>query len=129
MGESEVVELIYINMDAIGVNVMNIAAIVFAYLVCAYLVGKELARNLAIGVSFCFTLFIAPVLVGCFNRYGHISSLAEYYKANFPSGPLSQEFDIYLDGSLFGVAILPIVVSWIGALVYMHGYVRRRGSA
>jgi hypothetical protein len=31
------VELIFINMDAIGVNVMNITAIVFAYLVCAYI--------------------------------------------------------------------------------------------
>ncbi len=75
MEESEVVELIYINMDAIGVYVMNITAIVFAYLVCVYLAGKDLSRSLPIGVSFCFTLYIAPVIVGSFNRYELITRM------------------------------------------------------
>ena len=129
MEESEVVELIYINMDAVGVNVMNIAAIVFAYLVCAYLVGKELTRNLAIGISFCFTIFIAPVLVGCFSRFSHIFSLAHYYKDNYPDGPLAQDFDVFLDGSVFAAAMLPVVIPWIGSLLYMHRYVRKGESA
>lgn len=75
MTEAEIIELIYMNIEAIASNVMNITTIFFAYVICAFLVGKKLNRSWSALVSACYTIFLIAPFSGSiksFRRSGAI---------------------------------------------------------
>jgi hypothetical protein len=105
---------------------MNFVAIVFAYLVAAYVAGKSLPCNIAIGLSFIFAVFFVPPFMGTLDNLRRAFDAGACLTSQFPDSWAAQSsvLPFVLYAVLFGV---PMIAGWLGSLYYMHVYVR--GSA
>jgi len=126
LSESELIELLVLSQSETAQNVMNLTAIVFAYVLTAYFVGAQLSRGWAIGVSFCYTLFIVPIFVGCSMGVQLTSALSTSYVADFPNGSALDIYLVYVEAPVLSQILIlaPIGVGWLGSLFYLHLYVR-----
>ncbi len=131
MSESELIELLILSQSETAQSVMNLTAIVFAYVLVAYFVGEKLSKAWSIGVSVCYSLFIIPIFMGCMTGVGLTISLASTYVPKYPNGAVVDDYITYSESPylVLIVVLLPIVVGWLGSLLYMHLSVRGRGSA
>jgi hypothetical protein len=118
-------------MGETGQNVMNVTAIVFAYVLTAYFAGSQLPRIWAIGISLCYTLFVTPVFIGCITGIGVTISLVNAYISNFPGGTLIDNYALIRQSPdlVASLVLIPIVAGWLGSILYMHMYIRKQGSA
>jgi hypothetical protein len=102
---------------------MNFTGYVFAYLVAAHVVGKSLPRNVAIGMSIIYTMFLVVPFSGA------ISNLHSSYEAHnqilehFPDSwtIIESLIPFQVLAFLWG---LPMLVGWLGSVYYMHGFAR-----
>ena len=124
MSEFEIYDAMMMSIDMSVTASMNFVAIVFAYVVAAYVAGKSLPRNVALGTTTAYTLFLVPHFLGMLgnlrrNYDGVVQLQAEYPESwtliDDPIGfaPLALLFAI------------PMFVGWLGSIYFMHGYVRR----
>ena len=123
MSEFEAYEAFMLTIEMSVLASMNFVAIVFAYLVAAYVAGKALPRNIAIGLSFVYTIFLVPPFVGCLGNLSRAFDGGAYLTTQFPDGWASQgsfvPYGVYI--VLFG---LPMLAGWMGSLYYMHKHIR-----
>jgi hypothetical protein len=126
MTEFEIYEAFMSTLEMSVLASMNFVAIVFAYLVAAYVAGQSLSRNVAIGLSIIFTVFLVPPFMGTLSNLRRAFDAGAYLTSHFPDSWAAQgsvlSFEVYV--VLFGV---PMIAGWLGSLYYMHRYVR--GSA
>ena len=126
MTEAEVIELIHLSEASTAQNVMNLTAIVFAYLLTAYFVGGKLPKSWATGISFCYTIFVIPVFIGCVTSHRVTVTLTSFYESTFPDGVLVHNYEAYtqVPAAAAILILLPVIIGWLGSLLYMHKYVR-----
>lgn len=68
MSEYETFQAMMLSLDMAVVASMNFMAIVFAYLVAAFVTGKSLPKSVAVGTSFIYTIFLIPPLLGVLRQ-------------------------------------------------------------
>lgn len=124
MTEFEALELIDILQSRVASSSMDCITVFFAYVVCVYLVGKTLVPKLAIGISVLFSCFmLGPMTSIAVNAY-NLSVTATRYEDKFGST------DIWLGPAMSPVlmvslTMMPLILAWVAALWYLHGYVRK----
>jgi len=130
VSESEIIELILLSVGETAQTVMNLTAVVFAYVLTAYFVGSQLPRVWAIGISLCYTLFLTPMIVGCITSVSVATSLVSAYLSNFPGGVVADDYAVYGKSPLLilSLVLIPVAVGWLGSLLYMHNYIRKEGA-
>jgi len=124
MTEFEAFEVIMMSTDMGATASMNFVALVFAYLVAAFVAGKSLPKGIAVGTSAIYTIFLIPPLNGVIGNFTRVYEGDRYMRLTFPETwviqpePLSMEILI----SLF---TFPMLAGWLGSLYFMHFYIRR----
>ena len=127
MGEAETLEIFYMQAQVLQSMGMDALSIFFAYVICTHLVGKNLSRPIAVGLTIIYSVFFGGQLVGIFATTGQLSATAYTYMAAFPENPYG--FDSSALSTMgFVSGLLPLVCGWIASVLYMHAYVRRGGA-
>ena len=124
MSEFEIFEAMMIAMNLAVTASMNFVAIVFAYLVAAFVAGKSLPRGVAIGTSLIYTVFLIPPFNGTINNLRRVYDGDVVIRATYPESWLvpSDPTSFELLAFLFA---FPMLAGWLGSLYYMHLYTRR----
>ena len=127
MSEFEIYEALMMTTEMGVFASMNFVAIVFAYLVAAFVTGKSLSRTVALTLSATYTIFLVPHFVGCLTNITGAYDAGVYLSATFPDSWAATGASIPMAVllALFGV---PMLLGWIGSLFYMHGYIRSSDS-
>ena len=103
---------------------MNFVALVFAYLVAAFVAGKSLPKGIAVGTSAIYTIFLIPPFNGVIVNFIRVYDGDQYMRLTYPdtwtipSEPLSMEILMFL-------FTFPMLAGWLGSLYFMHFYIRR----
>ena len=124
MSEAEAYEALMTTLEMSVLASMNFVAIVFAYLVAAHVGGKSLPRNVAIGLSPIYSIFLVPPFMGCFLNLSRAFDAGAYLTSQYPDSWAAQ-------GSLVPIGVysfmfgLPMFAGWLGSLYYLHKYVRK----
>ena len=87
MGEAETLEIFYMQAQVLQSMGMDALSIFFAYVICTHLVGKNLSRPIAVGLTIIYSVFFGGQLVGIFVTTGQVSATAHLYMAAFPENP------------------------------------------
>ena len=101
---------------------MNALAVFLPYVAVAFLVGKDLSRKVALGLSVIYSLFTLGPVTGMINGIAGTLRTATQYHAQFPDGLAIPESPP--SAVLYVFVLVPVVVGWVGSLVYMHQVVR-----
>ena len=123
MSEFENYEALMMTMEMAVFASMNFVAIVFAYLVAAFVTGQKLSRTVAVTLSTTYTIFLVPHFAGCFGNITTTYAAGVHLSATFPDSWTAASATMPMAWllALFGV---PMILGWVGSLFYMHGYVR-----
>jgi hypothetical protein len=124
MTEFEAFEAMMMSTE-LGVGAsMNFVALVFAYLVAAFVVGKSLPKGVAIGTSAIYTIFLVPPLNGVVANFARVYEGDRFIRSTNPDSWLlpADPLSLPLLVSLF---VFPMIAGWLGSLYFMHFYIRR----
>lgn len=126
MTEFELISLVNIASENIGIAAMNIATIFFAYIACSYLVGKKLTTMLSIAISISYTFFIIGPFFAIGLAVGDMVAISSNYIASYPDGVMVTRYSAFTTELAFlFVTLCPPFLAWLISLAYMHFYVRR----
>ena len=100
---------------------MGFLSAIVAYVVAAHFVGKSLPQIVAIAISFTYSLFLIGPALGVYGAINRISFIRAQYFLAYPDGSAFSPGNT----GLLVLALIPLVVGWVGSLLYLHAYVRR----
>ena len=124
MSEAETLEILYAQQQAAATAGMDALSIFFAYVVCAYLVGGQLSKTIAVGVTVLYSVFIVSPLLGFLNYIMQMTATMKHYVAAFPANPYG--FDPVVSETVtLGLTLFPLACAWVASVLYMHLHVRR----
>ena len=125
MSEFELIESITNASTVAGASAMNVVAVLFAYVLAAHFVGKQLPRSIAVFMSLLYSLFLIVPTSVMISAGVRVARLIARYRDEFP------DVDLYpitpSVGMVLAMAVVPLVLGWVGSLYFMHGYVRCKG--
>lgn len=101
---------------------MNVLAVFLPYVAVAFLVGKDLSRKVALGLSLVYSLFTLGPVTGIVEGITGTVRTVEQYYAQYPEGLVLPEPPPIL--VLYALVLFPVIIGWVGSLVYMHRVVR-----
>lgn len=125
MSEFEFIEAFYLALNALVDASMSTVAVTFAYIVAAYVAGKQLSQVAAIGMTTIYSLFLMAPLGGMLGACTQIQKTVDQYYASYPEGWAFEPISVV---GLYLVSLLPVVLGWMGSLAFLHLYVRRHGT-
>ena len=105
----------------VSANAMSFVTVLFAYIVCAYLVGRKITALQSVGLTLVYSIFSLLTILGIF------SNIAEFYQVvlqypEYSSGHDSVRLYLYGGpGSLF--------VAWLLSVIYMIGENRKPNNS
>ena len=123
MSEFEYAQLLTNSFNSMGLSHMNFIYIAFAYVVASFLVGKDISKTLAIGISIIYTLAVSGPFLGVIINQNSMFTVLTEYQAAFPDGVLLQA-PINLTTSLI-MSAGPLFIGWVASLLFLHAYVRK----
>jgi hypothetical protein len=128
MTEFETVEAATIYLE-LGVGAsMNFVTILFAYLIAAHLVGSTLPKLIAAGISLIYTMFQIIHFGGMIGNMQRAAAGGEFLAREYPNSWAVIADVLSLETALVLIG-LPMLLSWLGSIYYMHFYVRRKEQA
>jgi len=125
MSEFEIYEAMMMALDLSVTASMNFVAIVFAYVVAAYVAGKSLPRNVALGTSTAYTLFLIPPFAGTLGNLDRNYDGALHLQAEYPESWMLIDDPMGFAPIAFLFAI-PMILGWLGSIYFMHGFIRSK---
>ena len=94
-------------------NAMSFVTVLFAYIVCAYLVGRKITILQSVGLTVVYSTFSLLTILGIF------STIEEFYKVSLQYQEYSEGHDrvkLYLYGGPGS-----LLVAWVLSIAYMVG--------
>jgi hypothetical protein len=105
-------------------TLLSLITVVFAYLVVAHFAAKKLEKVVAIGLSTIYSLFVVSNLSAYGTASLQLYTISERYQLAYPGGWVIQEISTDRFGFLV-IATTPVILCWLGSLVYLHRFVRK----
>ena len=101
-------------------NAMSFITVFFAYIVCAYLVGKKITTIQSIGLTLAYSPFSLLTILGLFDNLSDFYEVAKRYPqyANDPG-----DVRVYIYGGP-----LALFSAWLMSIVYMISQNRNRNE-
>lgn len=124
MNKFELIEAWALATEGLGAAGMNIVTVVFAYVLAAHFVGRSLSRRVVVSVSIVYSLWLIGPFVGFISYLKLANAVSIDYSTMFPDGeaiPSPQNLPIAIV-----LAAGPYILGWIGSLIYMHLFVRKK---
>jgi len=128
MSEFELFEALIMSVEVYVLASMNFLAILVAYIVAAYVAGKDIPTPVAVGTSLVYTMFLIPPLSGVIGNVSRTYDLGSHLQAQFPDSPLAAGAGVPLEITL-SLFCIPMIASWLGSLYFMHLYIRREATS
>jgi hypothetical protein len=129
MSEFEMFEALMMSIELAVVASMNFLAIVIAFLVASYVVGKELPRSIAVGMTICYTLFLLPPFSGTYRNLTRVYEIGEILLVTYPDTVLSTRGDLQSATFLVALFLVPMFAGWLGSIYFLHGHIRGKADA
>lgn len=126
MSEYEIVELFYLNGEALFSRFSAFSTAVFAYLAAGHYVSAGLSRPVAIGFTSLYTVFVLLTFNGVMIDYIQLESIIENYYRLYPEGwglPFAEYPPL---GA--GVILIPFSLIWLGSVYYVHFEARKNSE-
>ena len=125
MSEFEFIEAFHLAQTWLIEAVMSGVAIISAYIVATYIVGEHLTKKVATGMTTIYSLFLIGPIGGVAEACRMMINTVEQYFATYPDG---WAFVGTPGVGLYYTTLLPLVLTWVASLYYLHLYVRRNGT-
>ena len=129
MTEFEMFEALMMSVELAATASMNFLAIVIAYLVASYVVGRELPREIAVGMTVFYTLFLLPPFSGTYGNLARVYEIGTELLSTYPETVLASEGDLQSAGYLVALFLVPMFAGWLGSIYFLHGHIRGRVDA
>ena len=125
MTEFEFIQASQLAFESLREGAMNVITVVFAYVVAAYFAGRKLTRTASVLVSVVYSLWLIGPFWGVISSVAGMLATADAFYLAFPDSfasfpPSKARYSLYL------LATIPMLLGWVGSLVYMHGYIRSK---
>ena len=125
MTEFENMEAIFMSAELGVAASMNFVAILFAYLVAANFVGRELPRLVRVGTSVIYTLFQMIHFNGMVGNMIRADKGSAFMSEHYPDSWATIDGSLPLEGVLFLMG-LPMILGWLGSIYYMHFFIKAK---
>ena len=128
MTEIEFAELWFMAAETSYNSHAMLVTSIFAYLLAGHVAGKSIPKGVAVGLSTIVSIYGLTTLASILGSVAHLKTISTNYHQTFPGGfavpPL--EYDL---SHLLILTATPTVLIWLGAIYYIHFFVRKHAGA
>ena len=127
MSEYELVDLALSSLGHLGTSALYCTTMIFAYLVAAYIIGTKLPQGILWFLTFVYTTALISPLYGMRAGISAYNNTVREYVASYPDGlAFIRSASSMISVPVEYLTFLPILLSWLGSVAFMHFYMRRR---
>jgi hypothetical protein len=127
MSEYELVDLALSSLGHLGTSAPYCTTMIFGYLVAAHMIGDKLPQGVLWFLTFVYTTALISPLYGLRAGIGAYNNTVREYVSSYPDGSgFIRSASSMISAPVEYLTFLPILLSWLGSVVFMHLYMRRR---